>query len=94
MSEINNTQVDLYVVMPIYNFIEYNDNYLKTSRSLWQHYRDEPVDAMVNSESFKSKTKAIGNTPADANMKNVEIEVPLKYLNNFCRNLGMPLINC
>ena len=28
--------------MPIYNLIEYSDNYLKTSGSLWQYYRDEP----------------------------------------------------
>ena len=38
MSKINNTQVDnargLYVVMPMYNFIEYSDNYSKTSGSL------------------------------------------------------------
>ena len=27
--------------MPIYNLIEYNDNYRKTSGSLWQYYRDE-----------------------------------------------------
>ena len=25
------------------NLIEYNDAYLKTSGSLWQYYRDEPV---------------------------------------------------
>ena len=30
------------VVMPIYNLIEYSDNYSKTSGSLWQYYRDEP----------------------------------------------------
>ena len=27
--------------MPIYNFIDYSDNYSKTSESLWQYYRDE-----------------------------------------------------
>ena len=40
ISEINNTQVDnakdIDIVMPIYNLIEYTDNYLKTSGSLWQ----------------------------------------------------------
>ena len=30
----------------------------------------------------------------DDETKNVEIMVPLKYLNNFCRNLEMHLINC
>ena len=27
--------------MPVYNLIEYSDNYSKTSGSLWQYYRDE-----------------------------------------------------
>ena len=39
ISKINNTQIDnaeyIYVVMPMYNLIEYSDNYLKTSGSLW-----------------------------------------------------------
>ena len=37
--EINSTEVDhkkyIDVVMPIYNLIEYIDNYSKTSGSLW-----------------------------------------------------------
>ena len=41
MSEINNTQIDhakdIDNVMPMYNLIEYSDNYSKTSRSLWQY---------------------------------------------------------
>ena len=47
ISEINNTQVDnakdLYVVMPMYNLIKYPNNYSKTSGSLWQYYRDNPI---------------------------------------------------
>ena len=47
ISEINNTQIDnakyIVAVMPIYNLIEYGDNYSKTSGSLWQYYRDEPA---------------------------------------------------
>ena len=39
ISEINNTQVDnandIDIVMPMYNLIEYSDNYAKTSGSLW-----------------------------------------------------------
>ena len=39
ISEINSTQVynakDIDIVMPIYNLIEYSDNYAKTSGSLW-----------------------------------------------------------
>ena len=41
-----NTQIDnakgIDIVMPMYNLIEYSDNYAKTSASLWQYYRDEP----------------------------------------------------
>ena len=38
---MNNTQVDngkdTDIVMPMYNLIEYSDNYSKTSGSLWQY---------------------------------------------------------
>ena len=41
VSEINNIQINnakyLDVLMPMYNIIEYSDNYSKTSGSLWQH---------------------------------------------------------
>ena len=51
--EINDTQADntkdLDTVMPISNLIEKSDNYLKTSGSLWQYYRDESANAKVNS---------------------------------------------
>ena len=61
ISEINNTQIDntkdIDIVMPMYNLIEYSDNYSKTSGSLWQYCRDEPNDNLVDSESFKSKIK-------------------------------------
>ena len=78
----------------MYNLIEYSNNYAKTSGSLWKYYRDEPNDNLENSESFKSKIKIIGKTPATSNRKDVEIMVPLKYLSNFWRTLEMPLINC
>ena len=51
---------DIDIVMPMYNLIEYSDNYSKTSGSLWQHYRDEPNDNLATSESFKSKIKITG----------------------------------
>ena len=98
ISEINNTQVDnakdIDIVMPMYNLIEYSDNYAKTSGSLWQYFRDEPDDNLEDSESFKSKIKITRKTPDDDNEKNVEIIVSLKYLSNFWRTLEMPLINC
>ena len=74
--------------------MEYSHNYSKTSRSLWQYHKYEPNDNLAYSESFKSKVKITGNTPADGNTKDVEIIVPLKYLSNFWRTLEMPLINC
>ena len=44
ISEINNTQVDnakdIDTVTPMYNLIEYSDNYSKTSGSLWQYFKD------------------------------------------------------
>ena len=36
ISKINNTQKD-NIVMPMYNLIEYSDNYSKISGSLWQY---------------------------------------------------------
>ena len=45
--EMNNTHTDnaedIDVVMPMYDLIEYSNNYSKTSGRLWQRYRDEPV---------------------------------------------------
>ena len=34
--------------MPMYNLIEYSNNYSKTSGSLWQYYRNEPNDNITN----------------------------------------------
>ena len=107
ISEIDNKEIDyakcIDVVMPMYNLIEYSDNYLKTSGNLWQYYRDEPFinnDGVVNdvpdnpdSASFEYKQKITGQTCNDGT-KDVQIMVPLKYLSNFWRTLEMPLINC
>ena len=30
--------------MPMYNLTEYSDTYSKTSRGLWQYYRNGPND--------------------------------------------------
>ena len=78
--------------MSTYNFIEYSDNYSKTSRSIWQYYKDEANDNLADSESFKSKEKIRGSTPADGNTKDVKIIVPLKYLSNLWRTLEMRLM--
>ena len=89
--------------MPMYNLIEYSDNYSKTFGSLRQYCKDVPaVDNNNNTitnfaennltDSFNFKTKMTGQT-GDNGTKNVEIMVPLKYLSNFWRTLEMPLIN-
>ena len=98
MSRINNTDIDnahyIDIEMLMYNLIEYSDNYSKTSGNLWQYYKDDPNDNLTDPESFKSKVKITGNTPAAGNTKDVEIIVPLNYLSNCWRTLEMPLINC
>ena len=89
--------------MPMYNLIEYSDNYAKTLGGLWQYCLDIPaadnnnaiVDFTENNltDSFNFKVKITGQT-GNGGTKNVEIMVPLKYLSNFWRTLEMPLINC
>ena len=89
--------------MPMYNLIEYSDNYAKTSGSLWQYCKDIPARNNNNNninftednrtDSFNFKVKFTGQT-GDDGTKDVEIMVPLKYLSNFWRTLEMPLINC
>ena len=95
ITEINNTQIDnakdLDVIMPMYNLLEYSENYAKTSGSLYQYYRDEPAAAIANSDSFTKKSASTNN---GGQKEGVEIIVPLKYLSNFWRTLEMPLINC
>ena len=41
--------------MPMYNLIEYSDNYSETSGSLWQYYKDDPNDNITQSESLNLK---------------------------------------
>ena len=45
ITHVNDESVDtadnLDIVMPMYNLIEYSDNYSDTSESLWQFKRDE-----------------------------------------------------
>ena len=96
--EINNTQIDsakyIDVVMPMYNLIEYSDNYSKTSGRVWQYYRDDPHDNITQSESFKYKIKITGKTPTADNTEDVEIAMSLKYSSNFWRTLETTVINC
>ena len=89
--------------MPMYNLIEYSDNYSKTSESLWQYCKDIPAvdnnNAVVNltenilTDSFNFKAKMTDQT-GNNGTQDVEIMVPLKYLSYFWRTLEMSLINC
>ena len=109
--EINDEHVDtaenLDIVMPMYNLIEYSDNYQDSSATLYQYKRDEPPEDNAvanltadNSDSSKYKIKLLGNVTevagnaAGVRRLNVKAVVPLKYLSNFFRSLEMPLINC
>ena len=75
ISRINNADIDtaqdMDIIMPMYNLIEYSDNYSEASGSLWKYYKVEPNNNLANSESFKSKVKITGKTPADGNTKDV-----------------------
>ena len=70
--EINDEHVDtaenLDTVMPMYNLIEYSDNYQDSSATLYQYKRDEPPEgdptpnlAVDNSSSFKYKVELLGD---------------------------------
>ena len=107
ISEINNTQIDnakdIDIVMPMYNLIEYSDNYARSTGNLWQYCKDIPAlnanDKIIifaegnTTDSFNFKVKVTGRT-GNNGTKDVEIMVRLKYLSNFWRTLEMPLINC
>ena len=84
--------------MPMYNLIEYSDNYSKISRNLWQYCKEIPVvnkkGNIVATDSLNFKTKITGQTNDDGRIDNVEIIVPLKYFSNFWKTLEIPLINC
>ena len=108
-SKINNTLIDnaedLDIVIPMYNLLQYSKNYRKTTRRLWNYYRDEPNSGISgennninytikDSNSFDYKTSITGKLKDINWTKYAEIFVLLKYLNNFSRVLNMSLINC
>ena len=89
--------------MPMYNLIEYSDNYQDSSATLYQYKRDVPPEGNAindlttnTSSSFKYKVELLGNPDLDGIIakRSVKVVVPLKYLSNFFRSLEMSLINC
>ena len=100
----DNTE-DLDVVMPIYNLLEYNKIYRKTTGSLWNYYRDEPnsstdndniTHSILNSESFDYKANFMENGAIHNNLtkNDVKVVAPFKHLSNFWKSLNILLINC
>ena len=70
--QINDEHVDtaenVDIVMPMYNLIEYSDNYQDSSATLYPYKRDEPPENNTvadltadNSDSFKYKIKLLGS---------------------------------
>ena len=70
-SETSNAEIDhakdIDVATAMYNLIDYSGNYLETSGSLWQYYRDKPninndcniTDFTNDPDSFSFKQKKI-----------------------------------
>ena len=96
------TAENLDIIMPMYNSIEYSDNYADSSGSLYQFKRDEsPTNdngspnnvASDISTFFKYKASLLGKADDaggdDRSLKNIKLVVPLKYLSNFLRSLEM-----
>ena len=99
ISKINNTFTenaeDLDIVMPMYNLIEYSNNNSKTSKNLWNYYRDQPnrgvggknnhVDYSIkDSKSLDCKTSITGKLESiNTGKENAKIFFPLKNLGNF-----------
>ena len=70
---------DIHVVMPIYSFIEYSDNYLQTFGILWQYCRDKLAINADNIVDF--------NADNAANSFNVKKEIIRKTGNNDMKSI-------
>ena len=96
VSKINCVKIDnaedLDILMLMYNLLEYSKNYIKTTGSLWNYYRDETNsgvndgmdNSIMGSKSFDYKAHFIGSATHNYLTKNdVKIVVPLRYLRHF-----------
>ena len=86
--------------MPMYDLLEYCNNFSLTSESLCNFYRDEVNDSgigkndasklrivnnkITTSKYFEYKAKVTGKNPDNASTLNSEPVVPLKYLRTVC----------
>ena len=93
------TAENLDITLPMYNLIEYSNNYSDTSESLRQFKRDASHTnnngnlinvSTDNSLSFRYKSSILRKTAAAFGdhrvLRNVKTVVPLKYLSNFWRS--------
>ena len=69
-SKINSTLIDnvedLDIVMPMYNLLEYSQNYSMISVSLWNYYRDKIIDIDDSASDdglCEYKKKKVGKIP-------------------------------
>ena len=92
ITKVNNNQIDnaeyIDIVIPVYNLIEYSDNYWKTSGSLWKYCKD--ISAVNNfgniadfngtnaTDLFNFKPKITGQTAAGNNNGNISGRVDVK----------------
>ena len=77
-----NTAENLDIAMPMYNLIEYSDNYQDSSATLYQYKRDEPpednaiADLTVHtSSSFKYKISLLSNPVVANNIAKRSVKV-------------------
>ena len=82
-AEINDVFIDeanhIYIAMPMYNLIEYSDNYSDTSGSLRQFESNEVTNNNAdltadNSQSFKHKAALVGKTGDAVNTTNISVK--------------------
>ena len=96
ISEIKNTQLDnakdIDILMPMYNLIEYSDNYAKKQEvygKIVKIYQPEII--MMKLLNLQQAILLIHLILKQKSQ--VELEM-MEYLSNFWRTLEMPLINC
>ena len=99
-----NNAGDVDIAMPMYNLLEYSENYFMTLGNLWNYYKDEVNDDANENDNyrinnnktttckrFELKTKIIGKND---NRLDAAVVVLLKYLSNFQISLNFSMIIC
>lgn len=60
--------------MPMYNLIEYSNDYTKTPESVWKYHKDDLNDNITDSQLFKFQSKITG--------RNVDSYKSFEYLSD------------